>query len=187
MKKSPEILLTVEDLRRRDLKINGLFSASQRLRGKDRNFSQLLSPWAGFCRRGAAFFSRTLSRALESLERSWKPRQCSFDRGPFSRLFPECAGSVAVGKEALLASAALGRQIAALLGTETAVGAVREPPLQKIATFTLPQMTILDGAKHFAVTAGWGHAGQGGVTMPGISVNPQRGRDWSEGHRLTIG
>ena len=21
--------------------------------------------------------------------------------------------------------------------------------------------------KHFAVTAGWGHAGQGGVTMPG--------------------
>ena len=32
-------------------------------------------------------------------------------------------------KEALLASAALGRQIAALLDTETDVGAVREPPL----------------------------------------------------------
>ena len=25
----------------------------------------------------------------------------------------------------------------------------------------------LNEAKHFAVTAGWGHAGQGGVTMPG--------------------
>jgi hypothetical protein len=70
-------------------------------------------------------------------------------------------------KEALHASAALGRQIAALLDTETDVGAVREPPLQRIATFTLPQGTTLDEAKHFAVTAGWGHAGQGGVTMPG--------------------
>ena len=25
----------------------------------------------------------------------------------------------------------------------------------------------LNEAEHFAVTAGWGHAGQGGVTMPG--------------------
>jgi hypothetical protein len=41
------------------------------------------------------------------------------------------------------------------------------PALQRIATFTLPLGAILDEAKHFAVTAGWGHAGQGGVTMPG--------------------
>ncbi|MFZ0963123.1 MAG: type ISP restriction/modification enzyme [Terriglobia bacterium] len=70
-------------------------------------------------------------------------------------------------KEALLASAALGRQIATLLDAETDVGAVREPPLQRIGTFTLPHGTTLDEAKHFAVTAGWGHAGKGGVTMPG--------------------
>ena len=44
----------------------------------------------------------------------------------------------------------------------------RMPALrQKIGTFTLPHGTTLDEAKHFAITAGWGHAGQGGVTMPG--------------------
>jgi hypothetical protein len=81
-------------------------------------------------------------------------------------------------KEALLASAALGRKIAALLDTETpfdvAAGLSRQvpnggvkPPLQNIAALTLPIGTTLDEARHFAVTAGWGHAGQGGVTMPG--------------------
>ena len=70
-------------------------------------------------------------------------------------------------KEALLASAALGRQIAALLDTETDVGAVREPPLRTIATFVLESGMTLNESEHFAVTAGWGHAGQGGVTMPG--------------------
>jgi len=70
-------------------------------------------------------------------------------------------------KEALLSSAALGRQIATLLDTETDVGAVREPPLQRIGTFTLPHGMTLDEAKHFAVTAGWGHGGKGGITMPG--------------------
>ena len=67
----------------------------------------------------------------------------------------------------MLASAALGRQIAALLDTETDVGAVREPPLQTIATFILQNGMTLNEAEHFAVTAGWGHAGQGGVKMPG--------------------
>jgi REP element-mobilizing transposase RayT len=77
-------------------------------------------------------------------------------------------------KEALLASAELGQQIAALLDTETqfvAPASCRQASgtlaLQRIATFTLPHGTTLDEAKHFAVTAGWGHAGQGGVTMPG--------------------
>jgi hypothetical protein len=70
-------------------------------------------------------------------------------------------------KELLLASAELGKQIAALLDTERDVGAVREPPLQHIAAFTLPSGTPLKEAEHFAVTAGWGHAGKAGVTMPG--------------------
>jgi hypothetical protein len=70
-------------------------------------------------------------------------------------------------KETLLASAVLGKQIAALLDTETEVGSVREPPIQRIAAFTLPQGTMLDESKHFALTVGWGHAGKGGITMPG--------------------
>jgi REP element-mobilizing transposase RayT len=70
-------------------------------------------------------------------------------------------------KELLLGSAELGKQIALLLDTEQDVGAVREPPLQHIAAFTLPRGTPLKEAEHFAITAGWGHAGKAGVTMPG--------------------
>ena len=70
-------------------------------------------------------------------------------------------------KDALLASAALGKQVAALLDTETEVGAVREPPLRGIAAFVLQTGMTLNEPEHLAVTAGWGHAGQGGVTMPG--------------------
>jgi len=70
-------------------------------------------------------------------------------------------------KDLLVASAELGKQIAALLDTERDVEAIHESRLQKIAAFTLPAGTRLDESKHFAVTAGWGHAGKGGVTMPG--------------------
>jgi len=70
-------------------------------------------------------------------------------------------------KELLLGSAELGKQIAVLLDTEQDVGSVGEPPLQHIAAFTLPHGTPLREEEHFAITAGWGHAGKGGVTMPG--------------------
>ena len=74
--------------------------------------------------------------------------------------------------EALLHSAELGRQVAALLDPETPVpgvttGVVRDD-LKGLAVFTRidggpvdPQAGDLDS------TAGWGHAGKGGVTMPG--------------------
>jgi hypothetical protein len=70
-------------------------------------------------------------------------------------------------REALLASAELGRQVAALLDTETPVqnvtaGIVRRE-LVKIAVVTRLNKEPLN----LSVTAGWGHAGQGGVTMPG--------------------
>ncbi len=75
-------------------------------------------------------------------------------------------------RDALLASAALGRQIAALLDTETDVpgvtkGSVRAElrligPIHHIEGRQLrPEAGELD------VTAGWGHGGKGGVTMPG--------------------
>ena len=69
-------------------------------------------------------------------------------------------------REALLASAELGRQVATLLDTEKPVqgvtaGKVR-PELVKIAV-----VTRLNEKLNLSLTAGWGHAGQGGVTMPG--------------------
>lgn len=75
-------------------------------------------------------------------------------------------------KHLLTESAALGRQVAALLDTEAPIrgvttGKVRDE-LKKIAVFQR-----LDGkpanpeAGDLDLTAGWGHAGKGGVTMPG--------------------
>ncbi len=90
-------------------------------------------------------------------------------------------------EEALLASAASGKQIAALLDTETPYeGVIAEfcsvmkasegiKTLQKIAPFSLPNDVSLNEIEHFAVTAGWGHAGQGGVTMPGKGKMIKRG------------
>ena len=75
---------------------------------------------------------------------------------------------VPLPREGLLASAELGRQVAALLDSENPVlnvtaGKVR-PELRAIA---VPSTSLTPGAFDFRVTAGWGHAGQGGVTMPG--------------------
>jgi hypothetical protein len=75
-------------------------------------------------------------------------------------------------KDLLVASAALGRQVAALLEPETqfpgvTAGNIRDE-LKRIAVFQRldgkpanPDVGDLD------LTAGWGHAGKGGVTMPG--------------------
>jgi hypothetical protein len=75
-------------------------------------------------------------------------------------------------KDALVASAALGRQVAALLDTEAPVSSVTagkiRDELKNIAVFQRvdgkpanPDTADLD------LTAGWGHGGKGGVTMPG--------------------
>jgi hypothetical protein len=69
-------------------------------------------------------------------------------------------------KELLLASAELGKRIAALLDTEHDVGAIHELPVQRIAVPSRVGGGAL-GDDELAVTAGWGHAGKGGVTMPG--------------------
>jgi hypothetical protein len=74
--------------------------------------------------------------------------------------------------EQLLASAELGRKVAALLDVEEPVdavttGSIRHElrPLGSIAT--ADGRSINPSAGDLAVTAGWGHAGKGGVTMPG--------------------
>ena len=86
-------------------------------------------------------------------------------------------------KKALLASVTLGRQIAALLDTETLVegittGTIRQE-LKRLAVVARAGGGSLNAAVgEFDVTAGWGHAGTGGVTMPGkgrlVERNPEK-------------
>ena len=78
-------------------------------------------------------------------------------------------------RESLLASAELGRQVAALLDSENPVtgvtsGKVR-PELVKIAVVT----RLTKDQLNLSLTAGWGHGGQGGVTMPGKGKLETRG------------
>ena len=71
-------------------------------------------------------------------------------------------------REALLASADLGRQIAALLDTETPVAGVTAGKVRsELRVIAVPSTNLTTAEFDFRVTAGWGHAGKGGVTMPG--------------------
>ena len=75
-------------------------------------------------------------------------------------------------RDALLASAELGRTVAALLDVEEPVDAVTtgsvRHELRPLGVLTSVSDGQLDpSAGDLAVTAGWGHAGKGGVTMPG--------------------
>ncbi|PSB16539.1 DNA methyltransferase [Phormidesmis priestleyi ULC007] len=74
-------------------------------------------------------------------------------------------------RETLITSATLGRQIAALLDPETPVLGVTSgklrPELKTIAVVSRVGTGNLDPNTDFALTAGWGHAGQNNVTMPG--------------------
>ena len=65
--------------------------------------------------------------------------------------------------DALLASADLGKQIAALLDTETSVEGVTAGKLRRETKV----IAVLSSTANLSLTAGWGHAGQNGVTMPG--------------------
>ena len=75
-------------------------------------------------------------------------------------------------KDALIASAKLGREIASLLDTENEVknvtiGTIR-PELQTIAVISrLGGGSLNIDAGELALTAGWGHGGKDGITMPG--------------------
>lgn len=71
----------------------------------------------------------------------------------------------------LEASAALGERVAALLDTEADVPGITRgkltPAIKTFGVVTKVGGTAADpNTRDFAVTAGWGHAGKGGVTMP---------------------
>ena len=74
-------------------------------------------------------------------------------------------------RDLLIASATIGRQIAALLDPETPVSGITSgklrPELKTIAVVSRVGTGNLDPTTDFALTAGWGHAGQNNVTMPG--------------------
>ena len=79
-------------------------------------------------------------------------------------------GDDAGAGDALTASAARGRELAALLDSDTPVPGVTEGALRpEIAAIAVP--STVDGhnmtGDDFAVTAGWGHLGQGDAVMPG--------------------
>ena len=84
-------------------------------------------------------------------------------------------------KDALVRSAELGMQVAALLDSESAVPGVTtsiRPELKTIGVISREGGGSLDPNKgHLALTAGWAHAGKDGVVMPG--KGRVVGRDYS--------
>jgi Type ISP C-terminal specificity domain/N-6 DNA Methylase len=88
-------------------------------------------------------------------------------------------------KSALLASAELGKQVAALLDTETPVDGVTTGKLQP----ELKTIAILSSSANLSLTAGWGHAGKDGVTMPGkgkLLTRPYRPDEQPEAAHLAL-
>ena len=90
--------------------------------------------------------------------------------------------------EELARSAARGRELAALLDPDTPVPGVTRAPLRPgIAVIAVPATT---GGRNmavedFAVTAGWGHLGQGNSVMPGQGRAAERA--FSPDERAAIG
>jgi hypothetical protein len=68
-------------------------------------------------------------------------------------------------KPVLAASVALGREVAALLDPEGALPKAAKG-LKSIGLITAAEGTLDPDAGDLELTAGWGHAGKGGVTMP---------------------
>ena len=86
--------------------------------------------------------------------------------------------------EQFKASAALGQRVADLLDTEkplpgVTAGALR-PELRSAAGLNRMDGKRLDAEKDLQVTAGWGHAGKEGVTMPGRGKLVRRERTAKE-------
>jgi hypothetical protein len=88
-------------------------------------------------------------------------------------------------REALLASADLGRQVAALLDTEVPVSGVTSD--RPRAELKLIGELSYSGALDLRVTAGWGHTGKAGVTMPGKGKLATRGYDPGEAAAFGVG
>ena len=96
------------------------------------------------------------------------PAYCADNAGALKQDWPRIP--LPATRERLLASAELGCQIAALLDTETPLpGVTQGKPRPELAAIGL--LTSVGAAaispERLKLTASWGHAGKGGVTMPG--------------------
>lgn len=91
-------------------------------------------------------------------------------------------------KNALLASARLGDELAALLNTEGEVKSVTtgtiRPDLKAVGNITPVQGKTIDPAIDLEISAGWGHAGKDGATMPGRGKLIER--DYTSAEREAI-
>ena len=92
-------------------------------------------------------------------------------------------------RKALLASGELGEQVAALLNTEMPVKGVTSGRFRaEIKVLAVPARvgggSLRENGKDLALTAGWGHAGKGGVTMPGKGKVVER--DYTKQERTAI-
>ncbi len=90
--------------------------------------------------------------------------------------------------DTLRISAELGRKISALLDTErgvdgVTVGAIGEP-FKSVGAVSHVAGKPLDPIEDLKVTAGWGHVGKGGITMPGKGKIIER--DYSTDERTAI-
>jgi hypothetical protein len=88
-------------------------------------------------------------------------------------------------RELLLASAALGRRVAALLDSEQPVAGVTSGSIDE-ALRPIAVLSIAGGGQinpaggDLDVTAGWGYAGRGGITMPGKGKTLERRAEGAE-------
>ena len=93
-----------------------------------------------------------------------------------------------VAAQTLAASAARGRELAALLDSDTPVPGVTTSPLRpEIAAIAVPTTTDdtqMDG-DDFALTAGWGHFGSGEAVMPGQGRTVERAYTQAEREALS--
>ena len=97
-------------------------------------------------------------------------------------------GKEAGAAEKLAASASKGRELAALLDSETPVPGVTQGALRPDATAVAVPATVEGrnmSGQDFAVTAGWGHFGSGDAVMPGQGKTAQR--DYTSQERSALG
>jgi len=111
------------------------------------------------------------------------PRYRKENGGPLLQDWPRIP--LPDNRKALERSAALGRQVAALLDTEAQVPGVTGGKVERaLRTIGVPAKLgggeLDPNADDFAVTAGWGHAGKGGVTMPAKGRIARRAYDKAE-------
>ena len=97
---------------------------------------------------------------------------------------------------AIARSAAHGRNLAALLNPETPVPGITRAPLRPELTAIAVPSTVAGrymAGEDFAVAAGWGYSGRGGVVMPGRcrivepAYRPEERAAFAEQHLAALG